>query len=66
MNSPAVDTLIEGEIDPLLHSKEPVKPEAVNSELPQSSTTVTVGVATSELSGAAFPLPAILVHPFTV
>lgn len=63
---PAVDTVMDGVVAPLLHNKEPVKPEAVNTELPQLSVTATVGVATAELIGAAIPLPAALVHPFTV
>jgi hypothetical protein len=55
--------VIEGEVAPLLHSKEPVKFEAVNCELPQLSVTVTLGVPTAELIGAAVPVPVVLVHP---
>jgi hypothetical protein len=50
----------------LLHSSEPVKFEAVNRELPQLSVTDTMGVATTGFTGAAVPLTAMLVHPFTV
>ena len=53
-------------VAPLLHNNEPVKFEAVSNELPQSLFTVTVGVGTTELIGAASPLPAGLAHPFTV
>ena len=53
-------------VEPLLHNKEPVKSEAVSTELPQSLVTVTVGAATAEFIGSANPLPAALVHPFTV
>ena len=63
---PGVDTVIEDAVAPLLHNKEPVKSDAVNTELPQLSVTVTVGVATTELIGEAVPLPAVLVQPFTV
>lgn len=63
---PGVDTVIEEEVAPLLHNKEPVKSEAVNMELPQLSVTVTVGLATFEFIGEAVPLPATLVHPSIV
>jgi len=63
---PEVDTVIDDEVAPLLHNREPVKFEAVNNELPQLSVTVTVGVATAEFIGAAVPLPSVLTHPFTV
>ena len=53
-------------VAPLLHNKEPVNEPAVSVELPQLLMTDTVGVATFELKGAATPLPAELVHPFTV
>ena len=62
---PAVVTVIEFVVAPVLHSNEPVKPEAVNTELPQLLTTDTDGAAGMGL-GAAVPLPAVLVHPFTV
>ena len=53
-------------VEPLLHNNDPVKSEAVSNELPQLSVTVMVGVATAEFIGSANPLPAALVHPFTV
>ena len=52
-------------VAPLLHNKEPVNDPAVSTELPQLFTTVTVG-ATGVVFGAAVPLCATLVHPFTV
>jgi hypothetical protein len=63
---PPVVTVMDGVVAPLLHNNEPVNPEAVNTELPQLFTTPTVGAATAEFAGAAVPLPAGLVHPFTV
>lgn len=62
--SPAVDTVIEEALDPLLHNIEPVKSDAVNNEFSQLSTMDTVG-ADGMIFGAAFPLPATLVHPST-
>ncbi len=59
-------TVMDAVVAPVLHNSEPVNPEAVNSELPQLLTTLTVGAATEEFAGAAVPLPAALVHPFTV
>ena len=47
---PAVVTVIDEVVAPLLHNKEPVKSEAVSTELPQLLTTVTVGVALELLS----------------
>jgi hypothetical protein len=64
--TPAVVTVIDAEVSPVLHNKEPVKPDAVNIELPQLFTTDTTGVDTDEFNGAAIPLPIPLVHPFTV
>jgi hypothetical protein len=55
---------MEGEVSPLLHNNEPVKPEAVNTELPQLLATDTSG-APGIVLGAAIPLPALLVQPFT-
>jgi hypothetical protein len=52
-------------VAPLLHNNEPVKDVAVNIELPQLSTTDTVG-ADGIAFGAATPLPEELVQPFTV
>lgn len=63
---PGVDTVIEELVEPLLHNNDPVKSEAVNTALPQLLVTVTVGNATAEFIGAAFPLAAELVHPVTV
>ena len=66
MYVPVVDTVVDDEVAPLLHNREPVKFEAVSNELPQLSVTVTVGVATAGFTGAAVPLASALVHPFTV
>jgi hypothetical protein len=63
---PAVVTVMAHEVAPLLHNKVPVNEPAVNVELPQLFTTDTVGAGTLELIGAATPLPAGLVQPFTV
>ena len=49
----------------MLHNKVPVKPVAVNTELPQLSITVTPGV-TGVAFGAAVALVNELVHPSTV
>ena len=48
----------------MLHNKEPVKPDAVKTELSQLSTTLTVG-AEGIAFGAAVPPPGELVHPLT-
>ena len=57
-------TVIDEVVAPLLHNNVPVA--VVESvELPQLFTTVTTGVAGTAL-GADDPLPAVLVHPFTV
>ena len=53
-------------VSPVLHNNVPVKPDAVNVELPQLFSTVTTGASTTELKGAAIPDPASPVHPFTV
>ena len=58
-------TVIEFVIAPLLHNKDPVKFPAVNTVLPQLLTTNTVGAAGITF-GADIPLPAALIHPFTV
>ena len=63
---PAVVTVIDDVVSPVLHNNEPVKPDAVNVELPQLSTINTDGVSTAEFNGAASPLPVALVHPSTV
>ena len=57
--------MIDDEVAPLLHNNEPVNDPAVNTELPQLLTTDTVG-ANGVVFGAVIPLPAVLVHPFTV
>jgi hypothetical protein len=62
---PATVTVIDGVVAPLLHNNDPVNEPAVNTELPQLSTTDTVGAAGIVL-GAAVPLPAALIHPSTV
>ena len=62
---PAVDTVMDEVVAPLLHNKLPVVPVAVNTELPQLFTTDTPG-AGGIVFGAATPLPAALVQPFTV
>jgi len=62
---PAVVTVIDEVVAPLLHNKEPVNEPAVSVELPQLSTTDTVG-ADGIAFGAATPLREGLVHPFTV
>ena len=58
--------MIEVVVAPLLHNNDPVNDPAVNVELPQLSTTDTVGDDTLAFNGAAAPLPGLLVHPFTV
>ena len=62
---PAVATVIDEVVAPLLHNNEPVNDVAVSVELPQLFTTVTTG-ADGITFGAATPLPGRLVHPFTV
>ena len=58
-------TVIELAVEPLLHNNEPVKLPAVKTELPQLFCTVTVG-ADGIILGADVPLPAGLIHAFTV
>ena len=62
---PGVATVMDVAVAPLLHNNEPVNTLAVNTELPQLLTTDTVG-ADGVVLGAAMPLPAVPVHPFTV
>jgi hypothetical protein len=62
---PAADTVMDEVVAPLLHNKDPVVPVAVNTELPQLFTTITVG-ATGIVFGADVPLPAALVQLFKV
>jgi hypothetical protein len=52
-------------VAPLLHNNGPLTDPAVNTELPQLSATVTEG-ADGIVIGAAVPLPAALVQPFSV
>ena len=61
---PAVDTVIEEVLSPVLHNKVPVA-VVDNVEVPQLFTTVTDG-ADGVAFGAAMPEPAALVQPFTV
>ena len=49
----------------MLHNSEPVKPLAVNTEFPQLSETVTIGIA-GIVFGAEVPVPAELMHPLRV
>ena len=58
--------MIEAVVAPVLHNKDPVNDPAVNVELPQLFTTLTVGADTLAFNGAATPVPGLLVHPFTV
>ena len=62
---PDVVTVIEEVVAPLLHKSEPVNPEAVKTELSQLFTTETLGAAGMTF-GSATPVPATLLHPFTV
>ena len=50
-------------VAPLLHNNDPVKSAAVNTELPQLFTTLTVGAVGISL-GAEIPLPDGLTQPF--
>ena len=61
---PADATVIDGVVAPVLHNNEPVKPDAVSTELPQLFTTDTFDGAGIGF-GDAVPLAAPLVHPFT-
>lgn len=62
---PGEATVIVAVVSPVFHIKEPVNEPAVNSELPQLSTTVIVGEVTDEIIGTAIPLPGALIHPLT-
>ena len=62
---PAVPTVIEEVVAPVLHSSVPAAAVDKVDVLLQLSTTVTTGAA-GVVFGAAVPLPAALVHPFTV
>ena len=57
--------MIDGVVAPVLHNNDPVNDPAVNVELPQLFTTLTVGAETLAFNGAAVPLPGLLVHPLT-
>lgn len=63
---PAVVTVIELVVAPLLHNNDPVNPDAVRTELVQLFVTFTTGAVTEDPIGAAVPLPARLTHPFIV
>ena len=63
---PAVVTVIDDVVAPLLHNNAPVVPVAANTELPQLLVTVTVGAGTEEVSGEAIPLPGALMQPLMV
>ena len=58
--------MIDAVVAPVLHSKEPVNPVAVRTELPQLFTTVTPGAAgiafTVNVAAFEFTVPALLVH----
>ena len=57
-------TVIVAVVSPVLHNNAPVKPDAVNTEFSQLSTTDTMGADGITL-GAAMPLASGLAHPFT-
>ena len=57
--------MIEDVVAPLLHNNVPLNDTAVNIELPQLFTTVTVG-ADGMAFGAVTALAAGLIHPSTV
>jgi hypothetical protein len=56
-------TVIDDVVAPVLHSNDPVA-VVLSVELPQLLTIFTIGVEI--VPGAAVPLPAALVQPFTV
>jgi hypothetical protein len=55
-------TVIDEDVDPLLHNKEPTKFPAVKTEFPQLFVTVTDGAGGIGL-GEETPLPGKLTHP---
>ena len=57
--------MIDDVVSPVLHSNEPVNPEAVNTELPQLLATDTTG-ASGNFFGEPWATTHPLVHPFTV
>ena len=66
MYVPAVVTVIDGVVAPVLHNNVPVKLVAVSNDVPsQLSVAITVGAA-GPLPGVATPLPAADVHVPTV
>ena len=65
MNNAVFVTVIVEVVAPVLHNNGPVKLLAVKTELPQLSTTVTVG-AGKVGNGLAVILPEELAHPFTI
>ena len=58
-------TVMTGVVSPVLHNNEPVKPDAVSTELPQLFVTIKAG-ADGIIFGEAVPLPVKLVQPFKV
>ena len=58
--------MIDEVVAPLLHNRSPVNEVAVSVEVPQLSTTDTVGADIFEFSGAAIPVANELVQPFSV
>ena len=58
-------TVIDDVVALLFHSNDPAKPDAVKTEFPQLSVTLTVG-ADGMVNGADAALPAALAQPFTV
>ena len=65
VNNAVFVTVIVEVVAPVLHTNGPVKLLAVKTELPQLSTTVTVGAAKVG-NGLEVVLPEGLAHPFTV
>ena len=61
---PAVVTVIEAVVAPLLHNRLPAA-EVESTVFPQLFTTVTVGTEGVAI-GEAVPLPGALLHPFSV
>lgn len=64
MYVPASDTVIDDDVSPVLHNNDPVKFEAVNTELSQLLTTATPG-GSGIAFGAACPDAGELLQPFT-
>jgi hypothetical protein len=61
----ALETILVAVVIPLLHNNDPVKLEAVKTELPQLFTTLTEGDEGTAF-GAEATLPAGLTHPLIV